>query len=81
MPLLPLLLLCAVLHTWVGWRIAPALASVAAFPQGAPLFWALLVASALMMPMGVAARRLARGPLSRGADHPAKVPAPHRGAG
>ena len=64
MPLLPLLLISAALHTWVGWRIAPALAAVAAFPQGAAVFWALLAASALLMPMGVAARRVARGPVA-----------------
>jgi uncharacterized protein len=61
MPLLPLLLISAALHAWVGWRVAPALATVAAFPQGAALFWSLLVASALLMPMGVAARRLGKG--------------------
>ena len=45
---------------WAG-ALPPALAAVAAFPQSAALFWALLVASALLMPMGVAARRLANG--------------------
>ena len=45
---------------WAG-ALPPALAAVAAFPQGAALLWALLVASALLMPMGVAARRLANG--------------------
>ena len=64
MPLLPLLLISALLHAWVGWRIAPALATVAAFPPGAALFWALLVASALLMPLGVAARRVAKGPVA-----------------
>ena len=61
MPLVPLLLISSLLHAWVGWRIAPALATVAAFPQGVALFWALLVVSALLMPMGVAARRLSQG--------------------
>ncbi len=61
MPLVPLLLISSLLHAWVGWRIAPSLATVAAFPQGAALFWVLLVASALLMPMGVAARRLSKG--------------------
>ena len=64
MPLLPLLLISSLLHAWVGWRVAPALATVAAFPQGAALFWALLVASALLMPMAVAARRLSKGPVA-----------------
>ena len=61
MPLVPLLLISSLLHAWVGWRIAPALATVGAFPQGVALFWALLVVSALLMPMGVAARRLSQG--------------------
>ena len=61
MPLVPLLLISSLLHAWVGWRIAPALATMVAFPQGATLFWALLAASALLMPMGVAARRVSTG--------------------
>ncbi len=61
MPLVPLLLISSLLHAWVGWRIAPALATVAGFPQGAALFLGLLLASALLMPMGVAARRLSKG--------------------
>ena len=64
MPLVPLLLISSLLHAWVGWRIAPALASVGTFAQGAALFWALLAASALLMPMGLAARRVASGPLA-----------------
>ena len=48
----------------MGWRIAPALAGFAAFPQGGALFWALLVASALLMPMGLVARRFAGGALA-----------------
>ena len=61
MPLVPLLLISSLLNAGVGWRIAPALATVGAFPQGVALFWALLVVSALLMPMGVAARRLSQG--------------------
>ena len=61
MPIIPLFLISGLLHAWVGWRIAPALADVAAFPQGGALFWALLVASALLMPMGLLARRFAGG--------------------
>ncbi len=61
MPIIPLFLISSLLHAWVGWRVAPALAGFAAFPQGGALFWALLVASALLMPMGFLARRFAGG--------------------
>ena len=61
MPVIPLFLISSLLHAWVGWRIAPALAGFAAFPQGGALFWSLLVASALLMPMGLVARRFAGG--------------------
>ena len=61
MPIIPLFLISGLLHAWVGWRIAPALAGFATFPQGGALFWALLVASALLMPMGLVARRFAGG--------------------
>ena len=64
MPIIPLFLISGLLHAWVGWRIAPALAGFAAFPQGGALFWALLVASALLMPMGLVARRFAGGALA-----------------
>ena len=62
MPLVPLFLISSLFHAWVGWRIVPALA---AFPQaGALMAWgfgALLVVSALLMPMGLVARRFSRG--------------------
>ena len=61
MPVIPLFLISSLLHAWVGWRIAPALAGFAAFPQGGTLFWSLLVVSALLMPMGLVARRFAGG--------------------
>ena len=61
MPIAPFFLVSLILHAWVGWRIGPALA---AYPPGAAVFWVALVASALLMPMGFMARRLARGPLS-----------------
>ena len=61
MAITPLFLISALLHTWVGWRVVPALADVAAFPLGSALFAALLVASALLMPLGLAARRVSRG--------------------
>ena len=61
MPVIPLFLISSLLHAWVGWRIAPALAGFAAFPQGGALFWSLLVVSALLMPMGLVARRFAGG--------------------
>lgn len=58
MPLLPLIVVSSLLHLWVGWRIVPALAGV---PPAGWLFGALLGASALLMPLGLAARRVAQG--------------------
>ena len=57
MPIIPLFLISSLLHAWVGWRIAPALDGFVAFEHGGALFWVLLVASALLMPMGLMARR------------------------
>ena len=48
---MPLRLILAALHAWVGWRIAPSLGWV-----GGTLFGALLVASAILMPMTLLAR-------------------------
>lgn len=58
----PVLLISLLLHAFVGWRLAPGLASVSA-PLGAAL-WVLLLLSAVLLPMGVLARRVARPPLS-----------------
>ena len=33
MAIAPLSLISVLLHAWVGWRVVPALASVAAFPS------------------------------------------------
>ena len=52
MSLAPLFLISVLLHAYVGARVAPAL------PDGAALFVALLVASALLMPMTLLARRV-----------------------
>ncbi len=62
MAIAPLFLISLLLHAWVGWRVAPALAGLAAFPAGGALFGALLVASALLMPLGFMARKVSRGP-------------------
>jgi len=62
MPVIPFLLLSVVLHGWVGWRLAPALASVSA--TAAIWLWVLLIASALLMPLGLMARRLKSGTLT-----------------
>ena len=59
MPLVPLFLISSLFHAWVGWRVLPALAI--AQPWLAGLFGALLVASALLMPMGFMARRVSKG--------------------
>jgi predicted MPP superfamily phosphohydrolase len=53
---MPLLLLSLLVHGWIAWRVLPAL------PQaGALAFGAWLVASALILPLGLAARRVRRG--------------------
>ncbi|HEX7440336.1 MAG TPA: metallophosphoesterase [Caldimonas sp.] len=50
---MPLIVLSALLHGYVGWRIVPALAE-----PWAAAFAALLVASATLMPLGLWARRI-----------------------
>lgn len=62
MALAPVFLISLLLHALVGWRVAPDLALTAPW-LGAAL-WTWLAASALLMPMGVLARRLARPPLA-----------------
>jgi hypothetical protein len=62
MPLIPVLLLSALLHAWVGWRIAPALA--VAYPSTQPWLVVVLMASALVMPLGFMGRRLNRGAMA-----------------
>ena len=58
MTFLPLVIVSAVLHAYVGWRVAPGL--------GAPLWQALLVAvlvlSAVLMPFGLIGSRVLRQP-------------------
>jgi predicted MPP superfamily phosphohydrolase len=62
MPLVLLFFMSLLLHAWVGWRIAPVL--VAVYPPAGVLLWVVLAASALLMPMGLMARRVSRGPVS-----------------
>lgn len=59
MPIAPFLFLSALLHGWVGWRIAPALA--ATYPSAQLWVLIMLMASALLMPLGLMGRRLSRG--------------------
>jgi predicted MPP superfamily phosphohydrolase len=54
---MPLIVLSALLHATIGWRIVPALD-----PPWGVLFAALLVASAVLLPLGLGARRLTRQP-------------------
>jgi predicted MPP superfamily phosphohydrolase len=62
MALGPVYLLSLLLHAFVGWRVAPDLFLVDPALGGA--LWATLALSALLMPMGVLARRVARPPLA-----------------
>lgn len=61
MNLLPLLAMSALLHTWIGLRLLP---DLAAFPVGQALMAVGLVLSALLMPLGLVAGRVARPPLA-----------------
>jgi len=56
---MPLVVLSALLHATIGWRIVPALPH----PWGAA-FAALLVVSAVLLPLGLGARRIRRHPLA-----------------
>ncbi len=60
MSLAPLFLISSLLHAYVAWRVAPALPGAA----WAALFVALLLASALLMPLAVIARRVRHPPWS-----------------
>jgi len=62
MPIAPFILLSVLLHGWVGWRIAPSLAH--AVPSAEPWLWIVLVASAVLMPLGFMGRRLSHGAAS-----------------
>ncbi len=56
---MPLYLLSALLHLYVGWRIVPALG---AWPLAQALLALVLVASTVLLPLGLMARRYTRGP-------------------
>ena len=61
MKLLPLLLISALLHLYIGARLVPGLA---AWPVGQLVLMGVLLLSALSMPLGLVAQRLARQPLA-----------------
>ena len=56
---MPLYLLSALLHLYVGWRIVPALV---AWPVAQALLAGVLVVSTVLMPLGLMARRSVKGP-------------------
>ncbi len=56
-----LFLVSLVLHAFVGWRVAPDLGAVSA-PLGLAM-WALVLLSALLLPMGFFAKRFVKPPL------------------
>lgn len=58
MTFLPLLIVSAVLHAYVGWRVAPALGA----PPWQTVLVAALVVSAMLMPFGLLGGRLLRQP-------------------
>ena len=53
--------LSLLLHGYIGWRLLPALAG---FPAASAVVGAVLVLSALMMPLGLVARRVVKPPLA-----------------
>ena len=55
---MPIYLLSALLHLYVGWRLAP---SLAAWPLAQGAFVLALAASAVLLPLGLLARRRASG--------------------
>lgn len=57
----PLILFSALFHLYVAWRVIPALG---AWPAGQVAFACVLVASALLMPLGLLSRRVRRQPAS-----------------
>jgi uncharacterized protein len=61
---MPILLILITAHSYVGWRLWPALA---AWPLAQWVLLAALVASAVLMPLGFMARRMAALKLSRSA--------------
>jgi uncharacterized protein len=61
MNLLPVLVLSGLLHAYIGMRIVP---DLAAFPVGQWLMGGALLLSALVMPLGLLAGRVARPPLA-----------------
>lgn len=58
----PLFLLSLALHALIGWRVAPDLAPIA--PALGIALWCMLTLSAILLPMGLLARRVAKPPLS-----------------
>lgn len=55
----PILAFAVVLHAWVGWRLAPALAG---FAPADTLLWLALALSAVLMPVAFVMRRRHKGP-------------------
>lgn len=51
MPFLPITLVCALLHAWIGWRIVPALATLPGWPATGWIFGTVLTASTLLIPL------------------------------
>ncbi len=61
MPITPFFLLSLLLHGWVGWRVGPFLAP---WPGAAFVFWASLITSVLVMPLGFMAQRVTKGAIA-----------------
>lgn len=62
MALAPVFLISLLLHTFMGWRVAPELSAVSASLGAAA--WLALLLSALVVPLGLLARRVSKPPLA-----------------
>lgn len=58
----PLIVVTALLHAWIGWRLLPALGASAVGAGGQWLFGGLLVLSLVLMPLGLLGSRAFRQP-------------------
>ena len=61
MAVLPLFLISLLFHAWVGWCIAPELSAWPGLAPAGMLLWAVLLGSAVLMPLGFLGRRRLRG--------------------
>ena len=64
MPFIPLVLVTSLLHVYIGLRIVPGLSALGLLTGAQILMTLVLVVSALVMPLGLMAKQIARPPLA-----------------